>query len=205
VHRTADHRLTLALLLALPWQGVAARQYYAIDPVHTRVAFHVMHAGFSPSIGTVSKPTGHIWFDEQDPGASSVEIRIPVDTLDMGDAAWNRKVAENFLDTDAYPTASFRSTAVRVSSQTPLVLDIDGELSIAGGSVQVSFKATLNANKRHPLTFKQTLGLQASTQFSRKALGIDAWGSVVDDTVYMDVAVEATRGNPDDENEKELP
>jgi len=205
VHRTANHRLTLALLLAVPWQGVAARQYYAIDPVHTRVAFHVMHAGFSPSIGTVSKPTGHIWFDEKDPGASSVEIRIPVDTLDMGDAAWNRKVAESFLNADTHPTASFRSTAVRVSSQTPLVLDVDGELSIAGGSVPVSFKTVLNANKRHPLTFKQTLGLQASTRFSRKALGIEAWGSLVDDTVYMDVAVEAIRGNPDDADEKELP
>lgn len=205
MHPTADHRLTLALLVLLPWQGVAAREYYAIDPVHTRVAFHVMHAGFSPSIGTVSKPTGHIWFDEKDPGASSVEIRIPVDTLDMGDAAWNRKVAESFLHTDAYPSASFRSTAVRVSSETPLVLDVDGELTIAGGSVPVSFRTVLNANKRHPLTFKQTLGLQASTQFSRKALGIDAWGSVVDDTVYMDVAVEAIRGNPDDADEKEIP
>jgi polyisoprenoid-binding protein YceI len=205
VHRSATHRLTLTLLLILPWQGAAAREYYAIDPVHTRVAFHVMHAGFSPSIGTVSKPTGHIWFDEQDPGASSVEILIPVDTLDMGDAGWNRKIAENFLNTDTYPTASFRSTAVRIASATPLVLDVDGELRIAGGSVPVSFKATLNANKRHPLTLKQTLGLQASTQFSRKALGIDAWNSLVADTVYMDVAVEAARGNPDDDKNKELP
>lgn len=205
MHRTAYHRLTLAMLLALPWQGVSAMAYYAIDPVHTRVAFRVMHAGFSPSIGTVSKPTGHIWFDDKDPGASSVEIHIPVDTLDMGDADWNRKVADSFLKTGAYPTASFRSTAVRVSSETPLVLEVDGELRMAGGSAPVRFKTTLNANKRHPLTFKQTLGLTASAQFSRKALGIDAWSSVVDDTVYMDVAVEATRANPDDETEKEIP
>lgn len=205
MHPIADHRLKLALLMLLPWQSLPAKEYYVIDPVHTRVAFHVMHAGFSPSIGTVSKPTGHIWFDEKDPDGSSVEIRIPVDTLDMGDAAWNRKVAESFLHTDAYPTASFRSTAVRVASEMPLVLDVDGQLSIAGGSIPVSFKTVLNANKRHPLTFKQTLGLQASTQFSRKALGIDAWSSVVDDTVYMDVAVEAIRGNPDDADEKEIP
>ena len=203
MHRTVNHRFTLALMLALPWQGASAREYYAIDPVHTRVAFHVMHAGFSPSIGTVSKPTGHIWFDENDPGASSVEIRIPVDTLDMGDAAWNRKVAESFLNTGAFPTASFQSTAVRVSSLTPLLLDVDGELRIAGGSIPISFKTTLNANKRHPLTFKQTLGLQASTQFSRKALGIDAWSSVVDDTVYMEVAVEAIRADAPDQ--KDIP
>ena len=203
MHRTVNHRFTLALMLALPWQGASAREYYAIDPVHTRVAFHVMHAGFSPSIGTVSKPTGHIWFDEKDPGASSVEIRIPVDSLDMGDAAWNRKVAESFLKTDAFPTASFQSTAVRVLSLTPLLLDVDGELRIAGGSITIRFKTTLNANKRHPLTFKQTLGLQASTQFSRKALGIDAWSSVVDDTVYMEVAVEAIRTDAPDQ--KDIP
>jgi polyisoprenoid-binding protein YceI len=203
VHWTANHRLTLALMLALPWQSAPAREYYAIDPVHTRVAFHVMHAGFSPSIGTVSKPTGHIWFDEKDPSASSVEISIPVDTLDMGDAVWNRKVAESFLKTEKYPTASFQSTAVRVSSEAPLMLDVDGELRIAGGSMPIRFKTTLNANKRHPMTFKQTIGLQASTQFSRKTLGIDAWSSVVDDTVYMDVAVEAVRADPPDK--KDIP
>jgi len=193
VHRTVNHRFTLALMLALPWQGASASEYYAIDPVHTRVAFHVMHAGFSPSIGTVSKPTGHIWFDEKDPGASSVEIRIPVDTLDMGDAAWNRKVAESFLNTGAFPTASFQSTAVRVSSLSPLLLGVHGELRIAGGSIPFPITSTLSARTATPCPFNKALGLQASTQFSRKALGIDAWSSVVDDTVYMEVAVEAIR------------
>ena len=205
MHRIVDNCLRLSILAALVWQDAAAREYYAIDPVHTRVSFQVMHAGFSPSIGTVSNPAGHIWFDEKNPSNSTVEIRIPVASLDMGDDAWNRKVAECFLLTEKHPTASFISTAVRVMSETPLQLDVDGQLSIAGGSIPVSFKTQLNAHKRHPLTFKQTLGLQASTQFSRKALGIDAWSSVVGDTVTMLVAVEAIRSNPEDEKEKENP
>lgn len=205
VHRIVDYRLGLSFLAALVWQDAVAREFYAIDPVHTRVSFQVMHAGFSPSIGTVSNPVGHIWFDEKNPGNSTVEIRLPVARLDMGDGAWNRKVAESFLLAEKHPTASFISTGVRVISENPLQLDVDGQLSMAGGSIPVSFKTQLNAHKRHPMTFKQTLGLQAATQFSRKALGIDAWSSVVGDTVSLQVAVEAIRSNPEDENEKEKP
>jgi polyisoprenoid-binding protein YceI len=205
VLRIVDYRLGLSLLTALAWHNAAAREYYAIDPVHTRVAFQVMHAGFSPSIGTVSKPTGHIWFDEKNPANSSVEISIPVATLDLGDEAWNQKVAESFLLTEKHPTARFISTSVRVMSENPLQLDVDGQLHMAGGSIPVSFKTQLNAHKRHPLTFKQTLGLQASTQFSRKAMGIDAWSSVVGDTVTLQVAVEAIRTDPEAEKEKENP
>ena len=51
----------------------------------------------------------------------------------------------------------------------------------------------LNAHKRHPLTLRKTLGLQASADISRKALGIDAWPSLIGDTVHLDIAIEAAR------------
>ena len=191
--KNAQPTMLLSLLFA---QVAQAQDYYTIDPVHTRVAFHIMHAGFSPSIGTVSKPSGHIWFDEKNPSKSSVEIQIAVSSLDMGDPGWNKKILDNtFLAADKFPIATFKSTAVSLESENHY--KVEGLLSIAGQSISVTFNTTLNALKRHPLTLKQTLGLQASTQFSRKALGIDAWQSVVDDTVYMEVAVEATRAQPD--------
>lgn len=180
--------LMLTLLLGTP--TVSAADRYSIDPVHTRVAFRVMHAGFSPSIGTVSRPTGTLLYDEADPAASQVSIDIDLATLDLGDADWNRKVLEGFLDAGAHPQARFRSTAVEAVSEN--LLRVTGNLEIAGGSAPITFTVVLNAHKRHPLTLKKTLGMQASTDFSRNALGIDAWPSLVGDLVHLDVAIEAT-------------
>lgn len=180
--------LMLSLLFSAP--AVTAADRYSIDPVHTRVAFKVMHAGFSPSIGTVSRPTGTLIYDEADPGASQVSIDIDLSTLDMGDAGWNRKVLEDFLDAGDHPQARFRSTSVEAVSAN--LLRVAGNLEIAGGNAPVVFTVVVNAHKRHPLTLKKTLGMQASADFSRKALGIDAWPSLVGDRVHLDVAIEAT-------------
>lgn len=184
------YALLIAILPAIPWQCAAAQESFAIDPVHTRVAFRVMHAGFSPSIGTVSQPTGIIWFDDKNMENSHVEIEIPVNRVDMGDQEWTDKVTSSLLKIDKYPTASFKSTAVRAVSENMLL--VDGQLSVAGESAPITFTTLINANKRHPLTFKKTLGMQAFGNISRKSLGIDAWPGVIGDNVHFDLSIEAT-------------
>lgn len=183
------------LTLCLPFGAHAKLDYYAIDPVHTRVLFRVMHAGFSPSIGTVSGPSGHIWFDSKDITQSSVDVQIPLSRLDMGDTKWNNKVlSSTYLGAEQFPMATFKSTEILFDSENKFW--VDGVLTISGKSIPVRFAVILNADKRHPLTLKNTIGLQGTTQFSRKALGIDAWPSLIDDTVYMDVSIEANKSNP---------
>ena len=180
----------LLLLGALLPAMAAAQATYQIDPVHSRVVFRVMHAGLSPSLGTVSKPIGRIEWNETDMTKSSVSVQMAVDSLDLGDAEWNRKTLATFLNAEKYPTAIFESTAVRVVSAS--LLEVDGTLSMAGGTVPITLLTILNAHKRHPLTFKKTIGMQASADISRKALGIDAWPSLVGDNVHLDIAIEAT-------------
>ncbi len=183
-----------ALLLAIAAMNAnasSAADRYVIDPVHTRVAFRVMHAGFSPSIGTVSKPTGTLHFDEKNIANSKVSIDIDLSTLDMGDAEWTRKVAIDFLNAEKFPKARFESSTVQVISES--FIHVTGDLQMAGGRTPITFIAILNAHKRHPLTLKKTLGLQASADFSRKALGIDQWSLLVGDRVHLDISLEATR------------
>lgn len=198
------HQLLIASLavsaLSFARPGICAAESYAIDPVHTRVVFRVMHAGFSPSIGTLSRPSGTIIYDEKNVPTSSVRIDLDLASLDMGDAAWNRKVASDFLNTQKYPTASFRSTSVQAINGN--LLQVSGDLRVAGGTVPITFNVVINAHKRHPLTLKKTLGMQASTDFSRQALGIDAWSSVVGDRVHLDVSIEAIRSNTTPDEDK---
>ena len=183
------YHVLMAILIVLPLKALSAQQSYTIDPIHTRVIFRVMH-DFSPSIGTVSQPTGMIWFDEKNLSNSRAVLEIPISSLDMGDKQWTKKVTSSLLNIEKFPIATFTSTSVRVVSEN--LLEVDGELSVAGKSAPITFITTINAHKRHPLTLKKTLGMQAFGNVSRKALGIDAWPSVIGDRVHLDLAIEAT-------------
>ena len=93
--------LSLALLAgSLAGTGAwAASARYELDPVHTRVQFAVSHAGFSQALGTVSGSTGTIEFDPGDWSTARLDVSVPLQRLDLGDADWNRAtLARNLLD-----------------------------------------------------------------------------------------------------------
>lgn len=195
-------RVALAALLAITCCAAIAAQpvRYSLDPVHTRVMFAVEHAGFSKAIGTVSGSTGTLVFDPEDWSVARVEVSVPMTRLDLGDAKWNQAaLANNLLDGDDFPVATFVSTRVeQVDAQHAAVY---GTLTLHGVANEVRLDVTLNALKRHPLPpFRRTAGFSATTLLSRKAFGIDAWPSVIGDSVELRIEAEATRaGRADDD------
>jgi polyisoprenoid-binding protein YceI len=170
----------------------AAMQHFRIDPVHTRVAFQVSHAGFSHPIGSFAKAAGTLDFDPDDWSTAHVDVTLPLATLDLGDAGWQGKVLDRtFFDAARFPTARFVST--RVERGDGNHARITGELTLHGVTAPLVLEADLNALRRHPLTFKRTAGFSARGQLSRKAFGIDAWERVVGDAVTVLVELEAVR------------
>jgi polyisoprenoid-binding protein YceI len=174
--------------IAAPAQ--AASRAYRIDPVHSRVAFQVSHAGFSQAIGTFSRARGRLDFDPEDWSTARLDVEIPLDTLDIGDADWRRRILDRiFLDAGKHPVARFTST--RVERGAGDTATVHGTLTLHGRSQPVALQVTLNALKRHPLTFKRTAGFSARGTLSRKAFGITAWNSVVGDAVSLIIEAEA--------------
>lgn len=197
------------LLLPVAISAMAAPVQYALDPVHTRVQFAVDHAGFSKAIGTVSGTTGTLLFDPDDWSLSRVEVSIPIDRVDLGDAKWNQAtLARNLLDAERHPVATFVSTRVEpVDAQRAIV---HGELTLRGETRPVALQVVLNGLKRHPMPpFRRTVGFSATAALSRSDFGIDAWKSMIGDAVELRLEVEATRsrgrGSNDDTSDDEAP
>ncbi|WCE04693.1 YceI family protein [Pseudoxanthomonas sp. JBR18] len=191
-------RLTLLLACALASSAAtAATQTYALDPVHTRVLFAISHAGFSQAMGTVSGSTGLVEFDPDDWASARVEVSVPLDRVDLGDAAWNKAVlAGNLLDAADHPQARFVST--RVVAHDATHAEVLGELTLHGVTRPVTLMVTFNQLKRHPLPpFRRTAGFSATATISRAAFGITAWKSVIGDTVQLTIQAEATRTRED--------
>ena len=170
----------------------AQPESFDIDPIHTRVAFMVSHAGFSNPIGTFSGSTGQLQFDEDNWSQSSVTVSIPLASLNLGDSNWQKKIQDStFFDIKEFPTATFISQRIeKLSDNTGIAY---GTFTIHGASQALNLNFTLNALKRHPLNFKKTIGFSATAILSRKAFGIDAWSNLIGDEVKVLIELEATR------------
>lgn len=166
---------------------------YALDPVHTRIAIAVDHAGFSKAIGTVSGTTGTLHLVPGSWEGARVEAAVPLSRLDFGDGDWNRAVAGGgLLDSGRHPVATFRS--LRVEALDAGHARIHGELELRGTTRAVVLDAVRNAEKRHPLPpFRHTVGFSATATLSRADFGSTAWASMIGDAVEVRIEVEAVR------------
>lgn len=190
--------LTLLAVAGATATANAKTEHYKLDPVHTRVAFQVSHAGFSNPVGTFSGITGNLEFDEKDWSSAQLSVQIPLATLDLGDGEWQEKILDpTFFEARKFPEATFVSSHVESTGENTAL--VTGELSLHGVTRTVMLNVSLNQLKRHPLTLKKTAGFSATTVLSRKDFGIDAWKSVVGDEVRLIIEAEAQRsGDRDD-------
>ena len=197
----------LLLATAMPVAAVLAEtRHYALDPVHTRVLFAVSHAGFSQALGTVSGSTGGLDFDPGDWSSARLEATVPLSRLDLGDPAWNTAaLADRLLDAGDHPEARFVSTTI--TPHDAQHAQVCGDLTLRGVTAPLCLEVTLNAHKRHPLPpFRRTIGFSATGMLSRSAFGIDAWKSVIGDSVELRIEAEAVRrGGNDGEPARERP
>lgn len=196
------------LLLACTQAAIAADPtHYRLDPVHTRVMFAVSHAGFSQAIGTVSGSTGTLQFDPGDWAAAKLEVSVPMDRIDLGDAKWNKAaMANKLLDIEDHPVATFVSTRIE-----PIDADhasVFGTLNLRGVAKEVKLDVKLNQLKRHPMPpFRRTAGFSATTTLNRMDFGIDAWKALIGDTVELRIEAEAVRdrGSADEQADAQTP
>jgi polyisoprenoid-binding protein YceI len=182
-----------AVLVAASVAGAAppaGAEVYRLDPVHTRIAFVVDHAGLSRAIGTFSGVQGRLEFSPDAWTDATVALTVPLATLDLGDGDWREAVLDGtFLDAGDFPEAHFVSTAVTPGG--PDRARIAGVLTLRGVSRPVELDARLNAAKRHPITRRRSAGFSATATISRRAFGIDAWPNVVGDEISLMIEVEA--------------
>ena len=198
--RTRPTAASLLLLALLPFSAARAQAIdYAIDPVHTRIAFLVSHAGFSRALGTFSGSHGTLRFDPDNWPAAKVDVTIPIASLDLGDAHWGKKVLDgSFFDVEKFPTAHFVSTRVEpVAAAEGAAVGssharVYGKLSLHGQQQEVVLDVQLNALKRQPLPpFHRSAGFSATATLSRKAFGVTAWPDMIGDAVELRIEAEA--------------
>src|SRR3981081_2374543 len=107
-----------------------AADTFKVDPVHSFVLFSVQHLGIANTYGRFNDISGTVVFDRDNPSKSSVELSVPIESLDTHNSIRDRSLkSPDFFNAKQFPTMTFKSTKVEGSGDT---LEVSGDLTIRG-------------------------------------------------------------------------
>ncbi|MFW1934360.1 YceI family protein [Acinetobacter sp. ULE_I046] len=184
--------LTLGLAVAsVTTFSMAKPVDYKIDPTHTATVFTWNHFGFSTPSANFSDIQGTISVDNAKPAYSSVNVTIPLASLNTNVAALDQHLKKaDFFDAEKYPNITFKSTKVQALGKNKY--KITGNLTVKDVTKPVILDAVLNKQGEHPMTKAQSIGFNATTSFDRSAFGVGAYVPNVGDKITVNITTEAS-------------
>ena len=186
-------RLTLAAAAIATFSGavLAAPETFIIDGSHTFPRFSYSHFGFSTQLSRFNKTSGKIVLDRE-AKTGSVDVVIDTTSVDTGFDVFNGHIqGEDFLSTEKFPSATFKSTKVRFEGDKPVA--VEGDLTIKGVTKPVTLTLTSFILQPHPMLKKDAIGANATTRISRTEFGAGKYAPNDGDEVTIDLAVEAIK------------
>ncbi len=164
---------------------------YTIDPTHTATVFTWNHFGFSMPSGNFSDIQGKIVVDNDKPANSSVNVTIPLSSLNTNVGALDEHLkGADFFDAAKYPNITFKSTKVQALGKNKY--KITGNLTVKDVTKPVVLDAVLNKQGEHPMAKVPAIGFNATTSFDRSAFGVGEYVPNVGDKITVNITTEAT-------------
>jgi polyisoprenoid-binding protein YceI len=122
--------LKYVLAVAVSSLGLAARaDTFKIDPVHSSIIFGIKYFG-TDFYGRFNDVSGKVVLDKADPSKSSVELTIPVESVDTKFAKRDQHLkSPDFFNAKQFPMIVFKSKSMEASGNT---YKVTGELMLHG-------------------------------------------------------------------------
>lgn len=137
---------TALVVMALPSQAAT----YAIDTKgsHAFVQFKIKHLGYSWLMGQFDKFDGSFEYDKNNPKQSSILVNIDTTSLDTNHAERDKHLkGKDFLNVSKYPTATFKSTSMKVNGDSAVVT---GNLTLHGVDKTISIDVSRIGEGKDP-------------------------------------------------------
>ena len=178
-------------LSSLAASAYAAPETFAIDPAHTAPRFEYSHFGYSNQAHSFDKTSGKIVIDRE-AKTGSVEVSIDARSVNTGFALFNEHIqGEDFFNTAAFPSITFKSTKVKFKKDKPVA--VDGDLTIKGVTRPVTLTVTSFQAMPHPMLKKDAIGANAFAKIKRSDFNMGKYAPNVSDDVTLSIAVEAVK------------
>ncbi|HHP6406622.1 TPA: YceI family protein [Acinetobacter baumannii] len=188
------HLKTLSFGLAVALAStvtLAAPVDYKIDPTLTATVFSWNHFGFSTPSANFSDIQGVIKVDNAKPANSSVNVTIPLSSVNTNVPALDKEFQEEaWFNAAKYPNITFKSTKVETKDKKHF--KITGDLTVKGITKPVVLDAVLNKQGEHPMAKVPAIGFNATTSFNRSDFGLGNYVPNVGDKITVNITTEAT-------------
>jgi polyisoprenoid-binding protein YceI len=183
--------LTTALLSSL-FTAPAWAAEYVIDTAkaHAFIDFRIQHLGFSWMSGRFNDFSGTFSYDVENPEASSIDVSIDVASVDSNFAERDKHLREKFLNTNAFPVATFKSTRFKQEGDE---LIVTGDFTLHGVTKEMSFPVTKVGEGDDPWGGYRA-GFVGETSFTIADYGIDVSHlGPSSQEVYLTLSIEGIR------------
>jgi polyisoprenoid-binding protein YceI len=163
---------------------------------HMTVHFSIDHNGMSLTRGTFRELTGELVFDENNPEASQLTVKIEAASLDTGHAYRDHAVRGPwFLDVVKHRFITFKSTNVTKTGDN--TGKVTGDLTMHGVTKPVTLDVTLNKKSKRP-SGEDYIGFSATASLNRLDWDITNFSSksppaITGETVDMEISAEFVR------------
>lgn len=173
--------------LALTFPAVA-QEVYVSDPPHTWAYFETGHLGIAWVRGRF-KTSARVTLDRA-AKTGSIDAVIDAASVDTGHEGRDKHVrSADYLDTEKFPTITFKSNQLKFSGDT--LTGADGDLTIMGVTRPASLNVTLFRCIQHPANKRDLCGADASAAIKRSEFGIKRGAVGIGDDVRISIQIEA--------------
>jgi polyisoprenoid-binding protein YceI len=184
--------------LTREWNGITipAAGKFALDPVHSEVAFVVRHLMVSKVRGVFKEKSAEIVIAEN-PLESSVTATIQAASVDTGAPDRDNHIRTgDFLLVEEYPTITFVSK--RVADVDGDTFKVIGDLTIRGVTKEVVLDVEFGGVGNSPFGY-QAIGFSARTEIDREDFGVnfnatlETGGVMLSKKIKIEIEGEAAR------------
>lgn len=167
---------------------------YTVDPTHTQVYFSWNHVGFSNPGAIFRDITGTITGNHDQPEKSSVEVTMPVKSVDSFVPLLNDHLINSgdYFKTAEHPVVTFKSTGIRDIQRQKRTFTLLGNLTVNGITKPVKLQARANTIGPHPFYDNAAAaGFEATATIRRSDFNMGKYTPVVSDDLEIRITVEA--------------
>ncbi|MCB9899138.1 MAG: YceI family protein [Planctomycetes bacterium] len=163
---------------------------YSVDPLHSSAVFSIGHLGVSEFYGTFEEMAGSFELDPSDVTKSSIVMAIEPKSVHTRHPGRDAHVLNpDFLDAEAHPEMSFKSTRV-ARSETEGHLSVTGDMTLAGITKPITADVRFVGAAATMMGYRA--GLVAEFDVDRFEFGMDALPeAAVGRTIHFVLSVEA--------------
>lgn len=175
---------------------VAAEGAFKVDSVHSSVVYRVKHQDVAYFYGRFNKIEGSFAVDAADASKNSVEISIPVDSIDSANAGRDKHLkSQDFFSATEFPTITFKSKAWKPTTKVDgeQAYEVVGDLTLLGKTKEVvaQVRHTGNGTGRGGVPIA---GIEAKFTIKRSDFGMNYMvGKGLGDEVTIMVGLEGGR------------